>query len=82
MKQLYFKKFTRTRILLPQISYASKNFSMVLFIPPLDFSFETRYHYFFSDVVEGLNAPDDPGNKNNDTMITANIGIIYVFGKN
>ncbi len=48
----------------------------------VDFSFETRYHYFFSDVVEGLNAPDDPGNKNNDTMITANIGIIYVFGKN
>jgi hypothetical protein len=47
----------------------------------LDFSFETRYHYFFSDVVEGLNAPNDPGNKNNDTMITANIGIIYVFGK-
>lgn len=47
----------------------------------VDFSFETRYHYFFSDVVEGLNAPNDPGNKNNDTMITANIGIIYVFGK-
>ena len=47
----------------------------------LDFSFETRYHYFFSDVVEGLNAPNDPGNKNNDTMITAYIGVIYVFGK-
>ena len=29
----------------------------------VDFSFETRYHYFFSDVVEGLNAPNDPGNK-------------------
>ena len=48
----------------------------------LDFSFETRYHYFFSDVIEGLNAPNDPGNKNNDTMVSANIGIIYVFGKN
>ena len=47
----------------------------------VDFSFETRYHYFFSDVLEGLNAPNDPGNKNNDTMISANIGIIYVFGK-
>ena len=47
----------------------------------VDFSFETRYHYFFSDVVEGLNAPNDPANKNNDTMISANIGIIYVFGK-
>ena len=47
----------------------------------VDFSFETRYHYFFSDVVEGLNAPNDPGNKHNDTMISANIGIIYVFGK-
>ena len=47
----------------------------------IDFSFETRYHYFFSDVVEGLNAPNDPGNKHNDTMITANIGVIYVFGK-
>ena len=48
----------------------------------VDFSFETRYHYFFSDVVEGLNAIDDPGNKNNDTMVSAFIGITYVFGKN
>jgi len=48
----------------------------------VDFSFETRYHYVFSDVVEGLNAPNDPANKNNDTMISANIGVIYVFGKN
>ena len=47
----------------------------------IDFSLEGRYQYYFSDVVEGLNAPDDPGNKNNDTMVYINAGIIYVFGK-
>ncbi|WKK66086.1 THC0290_0291 family protein [Lutimonas zeaxanthinifaciens] len=47
----------------------------------LDFSLEGRYQYYFSDVVEGLNAPDDPGNKNNDTMVFVNAGVIYVFGK-
>lgn len=47
----------------------------------LDFSVEGRYQYYFSDVVEGLNAPDDPGNKSNDSMVFVNVGVIYVFGK-
>ncbi|MCA0932899.1 hypothetical protein LCM02_10595 [Lutimonas saemankumensis] len=47
----------------------------------LDFSLEGRYQHFFSDVVEGLNAPDDPANKSNDTMVFVNAGVIYVFGK-
>lgn len=47
----------------------------------LDFSLEARYQYYFSDVVDGLNAPDDPGNKGNDSMVSITAGIIYVFGK-
>lgn len=47
----------------------------------VDFSVEGRYQYFFSDEIEGLNAPNDPGNKNNDTMILINVGVVYVFGK-
>ena len=48
----------------------------------VDFVLEGRYQYYFSDVVEGLSAPDDPVNKNNDTMVSINIGVVYVFGKN
>ena len=48
----------------------------------VDFVVEGRYQYFFSDKLEGLYAPDDPGNKNNDTMVFINLGIVYVFGKN
>ena len=48
----------------------------------MDFSFEGRYQYYFSDVVEGLNAPNDPGNKGNDSMVFFTTGITYVFGKN
>jgi hypothetical protein len=48
----------------------------------VDFVVEGRYQYFFSDKLEGLYAPDDPGNKNNDTMVFINVGIVYVFGKN
>ncbi len=48
----------------------------------LDFSLEGRYQYYFSDVVEGLNAADDPANKSNDSMVFINAGVIYVFGKN
>ena len=48
----------------------------------VDFSLEGRYQYYFSDVVEGLNAADDPANKNNDSMVFINAGVIYVFGKN
>jgi len=47
----------------------------------LDFSLEARYQYYFSDVVDGLNAPNDPGNKGNDSMVSITAGIIYVFGK-
>lgn len=47
----------------------------------LDFSLEGRYQYYFSDVVEGLNAADDPANKGNDSMVFINAGVIYVFGK-
>lgn len=48
----------------------------------VDFSLEGRYQYYFSDVVDGLNAPDDPANKSNDSMVFINVGVIYVFGKN
>jgi hypothetical protein len=48
----------------------------------VDLVVEGRYQYFFSDKLEGLYAPDDPGNKNNDTMVFINVGIVYVFGKN
>jgi len=48
----------------------------------IDFSLEGRYQYYFSDVVEGLNAPNDPANKSNDSMVFVNAGVIYVFGKN
>ena len=48
----------------------------------VDLVLEGRYQYFFSDKVEGLYAPDDPANKNNDTMVSINLGVIYVFGKN
>lgn len=47
----------------------------------VDFVAEARYQYFFSDKLEGLDAPNDPGNKNNDTMVFINLGIVYVFGK-
>ncbi len=47
----------------------------------LDFSVEARYVYYFSDVVDGLNQPLDPGNKGNDSMVLFNVGVIYVFGK-
>lgn len=47
----------------------------------VDLFVEGRYQYYFSDKLEGLYAPDDPGNKNNDTMVFINVGIVYVFGK-
>jgi hypothetical protein len=47
----------------------------------VDFSLEGRYQYYFSDVVEGLNAADDPANTSNDSMVFINAGVIYVFGK-
>jgi hypothetical protein len=47
----------------------------------LDLVLEGRYQYFFSDDVDGLNAPLDPANKNNDSMIFVNLGVVYVFNK-
>ncbi len=47
----------------------------------VDFVVEARYQYYFSDKLEGLDAPNDPGNKNNDTMVFFNVGVVYVFGK-
>ena len=43
---------------------------------------DSRFQYFFSDRVDGLDAYNDPGNKNNDTMVYVNMGIVYVFGQN
>ncbi|MCD6543399.1 MAG: hypothetical protein J7K34_02710 [Flavobacteriaceae bacterium] len=43
---------------------------------------DSRWQHFFSDRVDGLDAPKDPGNKYNDTMIYVNMGIVYVFGQN
>jgi len=48
----------------------------------LDLVLDTRYQFFFTDRLEGLDAPNDPGNRDNDTMILVNLGIVYVFGKN
>jgi hypothetical protein len=47
----------------------------------VDFVIDARYQYFFSDRIDGLDAPDDPGNLNNDTAIFFNVGVVYVFGK-
>lgn len=50
-------------------------------IDTFDLVLDGRYQYFFSDQVDGLDAPNDPGNQNNDTVIFVNVGIVYVFGK-
>ena len=47
----------------------------------LDILLDARYQYFFSDRIDGLDAPNDPGNRNEDTMILVNLGVVYVFGK-
>lgn len=47
-----------------------------------NFILDSRFQYFFSDRVDGLDAYKDPGNKNNDTMVYVNMGIVYVFGQN
>ncbi|MCF6296610.1 MAG: hypothetical protein L3J08_01270 [Flavobacteriaceae bacterium] len=47
----------------------------------VDLVLDTRWQHFFSDNIDGLNAPNDPGNKRNDTMILVNVGIVYIFGK-
>lgn len=42
-----------------------------------DLLLETRWQYFFSDWVDGLNAKDDPANKYNDWLMFVHVG--YVF---
>ncbi|MEN8187160.1 MAG: hypothetical protein ABFR05_08540, partial [Bacteroidota bacterium] len=44
-----------------------------------DVILDTRWQHFFSDQVDGLDAPNDPGNKFNDTMIFVNLGVVYTF---
>ncbi len=46
-----------------------------------DLVLDGRYQYFFSDQVDGLEALDDSANKNNDTMVFINLGVVYVFNK-
>jgi len=50
-------------------------------IDTFDLVLDGRYQYFFSDQVDGLDAPVDPANKNNDTVIFVNVGVVFVFGK-
>lgn len=45
----------------------------------VDMVLDARWQHFFSDEIDGLNAPDDPGNKYNDTMIYVNLGLVYKF---
>jgi hypothetical protein len=40
---------------------------------------DSRWQHFFSDKIDGLDAPKDPANKYNDTMIYVNLGIVYTF---
>lgn len=42
-----------------------------------DLFIEYRYHYFFSNWVDGLNAHNDPANKFVDWMVWLHIGYIY-----
>lgn len=51
-------------------------------IEDIDLLIDTRWQHFFTDKIDGLYAPDDPGNKYNDTMIIVNVGVVYVFGQN
>lgn len=52
------------------VRYSMQYFDMVL---------DARWQHFFSDRIDGLDAPNDPGNKNNDTMIFVNLGVVYTF---
>jgi len=44
----------------------------------LDLFIEGRWHYFFSDYVDGLN-PRNPNNRSNDWMFFVNLGFTYYF---
>lgn len=42
-----------------------------------DLLIESRWQYFFSNYVDGLNAKDDPANKFNDWLLWVHVGYIY-----
>jgi len=42
-----------------------------------DILIESRWQYFFSNYVDGLNAKDDPANKYNDWLLWVHIGYVY-----
>jgi hypothetical protein len=47
-----------------------------------DLFIEARYQYFFSDRIDGLDAPSDvSGSKNNDTLIYFSVGGIFHLSK-
>jgi len=54
------------------LRYSMEYFDMIL---------DTRWQHFFSDKIDGLDAPNDPGNKYNDTMVYVNLGIVYTFNQ-
>ena len=54
------------------VRYSMEYFDLVL---------DSRYQHFFSDKVDGLDAPKDPANKYNDTMVFVNLGIVYTFNE-
>lgn len=42
-----------------------------------DLLLESRWQYFFTDWVDGLNAKDDPANKYNDWLLWIHVGYVY-----
>jgi len=42
-----------------------------------DILIESRWQYFFSNFVDGLNAKDDPANKYNDWLLWVHVGYVY-----
>ncbi len=42
-----------------------------------DLLIESRWQYFFSNYVDGLNAKDDPANKFNDWLLWVHVGYVY-----
>tara|TARA_R110001583_G_scaffold27778_1_gene98981 strand:+ start:12729 stop:13520 length:792 start_codon:yes stop_codon:yes gene_type:complete len=42
-----------------------------------DILIESRWQYFFSNYIDGLNAKDDPANKYNDWLLWVHVGYVY-----
>ncbi len=42
-----------------------------------DILIESRWQYFFSNYIDGLNAKDDPANKYNDWLLWLHVGYVY-----